>query len=52
MKHISNMSNRKFKVMIMKILTGLEKRMEDFNETLNKEKANIKKLITDKGLNN
>ena len=30
------MSGRKFKVMITKILTGFEKRMEDFSETLKK----------------
>ena len=34
---ISNAPDRKFKVMIIKTLTGLEKRMEDISETLNKE---------------
>ena len=29
--------------MVIKILTGLEKRMEDPNKTLNKERENIKK---------
>ena len=31
------MVGREFKVMIIKILTGLEKRVEDISETLNKE---------------
>ena len=31
------MPDREFKVMIIKILTGLEKRVEDISETLNKE---------------
>ena len=30
---ISNMHNREFKVMIIKILTGFEKRVEDIRET-------------------
>ena len=34
---ISNMSDREFKVMIIKTLTGLEKRVEDNSETLKKE---------------
>ena len=39
------MPNRELKVMIVKILTGLEKRVEDISGTLNKE---IKKeLIRD-----
>ena len=37
------MPDREFKVMVVKILTGLEKRVEDVSEILNKEKANIKK---------
>ena len=37
------MVGREFKVMIIKILTGLEKRVEDISETLNKE---IKKKRT------
>jgi len=43
---ISNMPDREFKVMIIKIVTGLEERVEDFSETLNtlnKEIENIKK---------
>ena len=31
------MSDREFKIMIIKILTGLEKRVEDISKTLNKE---------------
>lgn len=34
---VNNMPNRQFKVMVIEILTGLEKRMEDLSETLNKE---------------
>ena len=33
----SNMLDREFSVMIIKILTGLERRMEDISETLSKE---------------
>ena len=36
------MPGREFKVMVKKILTGLEKE-EDLNETLNKEIENIRK---------
>ena len=31
------MPDRGFKVKVIKILTGLEKRMEDLNKTLNKD---------------
>ena len=40
---ISNMPNGEFKAMVIKVLTGLEKRVEDFNDTPNKETVNIKK---------
>ena len=40
---ISNILDKEFKVMIVKMLTGLEKRMEKFSETFNKEIENIKK---------
>ena len=43
---ISNMLGRKFKVMFIKILTGLEKRMEDSSETLNTLKRTNKGLKT------
>ena len=33
---------REFKVIFIKILTGLEKKVEDMSETLNKEIENIK----------
>ena len=33
---ISNMSDTEFKVMIIKILTGLHKRVEDFTDILDK----------------
>ena len=32
------MPDRGLKVMVIKILTGLDKRVEDLSETLNKEK--------------
>jgi len=34
---INNVPDREFKEMIIKILTGLEERMEDISETLNDE---------------
>ena len=40
---ISNAPDRKFKVMIIKTLTGLEKRMEDISETLTTEIKELKK---------
>ena len=40
---LSNMSDKQFKVMAIKILTRLEKRVEDFSETLSKEIQNIRK---------
>ena len=39
---INNMPDREFKVMVIKIFSGLEKRAEDLSETLNKEIENIK----------
>lgn len=39
---ISNMSGRKIKVMIIKILTGLKRRAEEFSETSTNEIENIK----------
>ena len=35
----SNMPDRSFKVMIMKILIGLEKKVEDISETFNKHNS-------------
>ena len=40
---VSNLPNREFKVMVIKILTGLEKRVEEVSETINKERENSKK---------
>ena len=40
---ISSMPDREFKVMIIMILTGLEKRVEDISEALNKGTENIKR---------
>jgi len=34
---INNMPDREFKVMVIKILTGFEKRVENISETLNTE---------------
>ena len=36
-KDVSNIPDKEFKVMIIKIPTGLEKRVEDISETLNTE---------------
>jgi len=33
------MPDREFKVMVIKILMGLEKRVEDLSETLNEERT-------------
>ena len=47
---ISNMPSRKFKVLIIKILTGFEKKVENISETLNKEikkEAEMKKTINE-----
>ena len=41
--YINNMPDQKFKVMIIKILTGLEKRIKDISEIFSKEIENIKK---------
>lgn len=43
--NISNMPDQEFKVMITKITTGLQKRVEDISATLNKEVK--KKIIRD-----
>ena len=48
---ISNMSDRVFKAVIIRLLTRFEKRVEDMSETLNTEKRNniaeIKSLINE-----
>ena len=49
---ITNMPDREFKVMAIKILNGFEKRAEDFSETLNREIENKKQPIRDEELNN
>jgi len=46
----SNMPDRKFKAVLIKILTGLEKKVEDISETLNtdkKEPIEIKNTINE-----
>ena len=50
MKHISNMPNGEFKATI--IFTGLEKRIEDFRETLTAQIIEIKKTIRNEKWNN
>ena len=40
---INNMPNRTFKVMVIKVLTGFEKRVVDLSEALDKDSENIKK---------
>ena len=40
---VSNMHDRGRNVLVIKIVTILEKRVEDISKTLNKEKENIKK---------
>ena len=40
---ISNKPHREFKIIVIKILTGLAKRVEDLTKTLYKEIENIKK---------
>ena len=40
---ISNISDREFKVIIIRILTGLEKRVENLSKILNNDIENMKK---------
>ena len=49
---ISNIPNREFKVMVMKILTGCEKRVEDHSEKFNKDIRKYKKRTRDEELIN
>ena len=48
---LTNITNRKFKAMIIRILTGFEKKVEDMSETLKTKirnnKAEIKGLINE-----
>ena len=46
-KEVSNTPDKEFKVMIIKILSGPEKRVEDLSEIHNKEIENIKKNQTE-----
>ena len=45
---MSNIPDREFKVMMIKILTGVQKRLEDTSETLDKEikKTNVSEMKT------
>lgn len=48
---MDDIPDREFKVMVIKILRGLEKRVEDRSETLDEETENInKEPIRDEGL--
>lgn len=49
---ISTMLSKEFKVTVIKVLIGLEKRMEYLNETINKKTENIQKKVKDEELNN
>ena len=40
---ISNILDREFKVVVIKILNGLEKRVEDLSETLNRRGEKVYK---------
>lgn len=40
---ISNVPDREFKVKVLKLSIGLEKRVEDLSKTFNKEIENIQK---------
>lgn len=44
---ISNPHNKKFKVLIIKVLKGLRKRMDEHSENFNKEFENMKKNQTE-----
>lgn len=46
--NMSNMPDVEFNAMIIRMLTGLEKRVEDISETINTE---IRNNSSDKGLN-
>ena len=41
---ISNISDKEFKVLIIKVLTGLERRVDELNECFNKDLENKYKL--------
>ena len=45
---VINISDREFKVMVIKILNGLEKRVQDICENLNKNIETIKKNLSEK----
>ena len=48
---ISSMPDRKFKAMVVKILTRLEKRVEDLSETINRDRKHKKEPIRDEEIN-
>ena len=45
---VINIPDREFKVMVIKILNGLEKRVQDICENLNKNIETIKKNLSEK----
>ena len=42
-RELNKMPDREFKVMVIKILTGLENTLEDLSENINREIENITK---------
>lgn len=46
---LDKLHDKEFKVMIIKMLTGLQRRMEELGEDLNEERENI--IITDEECN-
>lgn len=46
------MPDKKFKVMVRRILTRLEERMEDLSETLNRDRKYIKEPVRNEELSN
>jgi len=49
---VNNMPDREFKVTVIKILTGHEKRVENLNETFKKDRNHQKVPMRDEELSN
>ena len=49
---ISNMPNREFNVVVIKILTGLEKRMDSLSDTQQRDRKHKKEPIINEELSN
>lgn len=39
---MSNLPDKKFKVMLTRMLTGLERRVDEVNDNFNKDKENVR----------